>query len=421
MNRGLRTIVAIASAFLATVSALAQQQSSPPPVLRLETGMHTAPIRAAATDAQGQMLATASDDKTVRLWSLSTGELIRVLRPQIGNGPEGELKAVALSPDGRLVVTGGWTGFEKEKTNSLYVFETGSGRLVQRVGGLPQVINRVTWSPNGRYVVAGLAGADGIRIFETTDWHAVLADSDYTAPVYGLSFDGSGRLAAAAFDGVIRLYDAEFRAIARAKAPGGARPYSVAFSRNGTTLAVGYTDTLNVDVLAVPELRRIAAANISGLSGGSLSHVAWAVDGALLAGGAYWSRAAGSPIFRWADVRLAKRAALSAADATVMGIVPLADGGFVYVTSDPALGRYDGQLTRVLHRKSDIADFRGQLQHLRLSMDGARVAFGLEEGGGKPAWFEAGARRLVTGNPPGDMRAAQLGKLIASRLIFFRV
>jgi hypothetical protein len=69
---------------------------------------------------------------------------------------------------------------------------------------------------------------------------------------------------------------------------------------------------------------------------------------------------------------------LAAADGTVTGIVPLGDGGFVYVTADPAFGRYSAGLVRVLDRRSDIADFRGQLGVLRFSTDGARVAFGLE-------------------------------------------
>ena len=98
MIRRLRRVVIVACLLLAIVSALAQQQSSQPSILRIETGMHTAPIRAAAADARGQMLATTSDDKTLRLWSLSTGEPIQVLRPQIGHGAEGELKAVAMSP-----------------------------------------------------------------------------------------------------------------------------------------------------------------------------------------------------------------------------------------------------------------------------------------------------------------------------------
>ena len=368
--------------------------------------MHTAPIRAAASDAAGQMLATVSDDKTLRLWALPTGELIRVLRPQIGAGAEGELKAVALSPDGQYVVTGGWTGFAWEKANSLYVFETTTGRLVRRVGGLPQVINRLAWSPDGRHVVVGLAGANGIRLYATNDWEEVGKDADYAAPIYGLSFDQAGRLAVAAFDGYIRLYDPALRPVAKAKAPSGARPYAVALTPDGSALAVGYNDTFAVDILSVPDMRRVGSANVSGLSGGSLSQVAWSRDGALLAGGSYWSAATGSPVFRWADRNWNKRTTFAAADETVMGIVPLVEGGFAYVTADPSLGRYDAQLNRVLNRPPDIADLRGQIESLRVSADGARVAFGLEKGGGKPALFDAGTRRLIAGNPPGDMRPA---------------
>jgi hypothetical protein len=411
MSRELRILALVATGLLYAGLARGEEQPSAPPVLRFETGMHTAPIRAAAVDAGGRLLATASLDKTVRLWSLATGEQLRVLRPAIGSGAEGELFAVAVSPDGRFVVTGGWTGFEWEKANSLYVFETGTGQLVRRVAGLPQVINRLAWSPDGRYVAAGLAGANGIRVFRVGDWHEVFADIDYAGPVYGLTFEASGGLAAAAFDGGVRLYGKDLRPVAKAKAPGGAHPYSIAFSPNGSVLAVGYGDALNVDVLSVPDLHRVGAADVSGLAGGSLSQVAWTADGALLAGGAHWAEAAGSPILRWAEVGRSKRALLAAADGTVTGIVPLADGGFVYVTADPAFGRYGAGLDRLLDRRSDIADFRGQLDRLRVSADGERVAFGLEKGGGKPAWFDVDARRLALQDTPRDLISADAASL----------
>src|ERR1700739_921486 len=130
MMRRLPIVALVSLALLTVGSVRGEEQPSAPPVLRLETGMHTAPIRAAAVDAGGRLLATASFDKTVRLWSLPSGELLRVLRPGIVAGREGELFAVAVSPDAHFVVTGGWTGFEWERANCLYVFETRTGQLV---------------------------------------------------------------------------------------------------------------------------------------------------------------------------------------------------------------------------------------------------------------------------------------------------
>jgi hypothetical protein len=67
------------------------------PSLRIETGMHTAVISRIGVDAACSRLATASDDKTVRLWSLPDGKLERTIRPPIGEGDAGKVDATALS------------------------------------------------------------------------------------------------------------------------------------------------------------------------------------------------------------------------------------------------------------------------------------------------------------------------------------
>jgi hypothetical protein len=42
----------------------------------------------------------------MRVWDLNSGELIQVLRPPIGQGHEGRIVSVALSPDGRVIAAG---------------------------------------------------------------------------------------------------------------------------------------------------------------------------------------------------------------------------------------------------------------------------------------------------------------------------
>jgi WD40 repeat protein len=104
--RVLLTLFGLLASFCCAAAGLA---GSPPaePILRIETGMHTALIKRIAVDGLGRYLATASDDKTCRVWDIKTGEQLRVLRPPIGLGNEGRLYSVAMSPDGRYVFCAG--------------------------------------------------------------------------------------------------------------------------------------------------------------------------------------------------------------------------------------------------------------------------------------------------------------------------
>ena len=71
--------------------------------------MHTAPIWRIGVDAACRVLATASDDKTVRLWSLPDGKLqARSCACRSAKANAGKVFATALSPDGRWLAAGGW-------------------------------------------------------------------------------------------------------------------------------------------------------------------------------------------------------------------------------------------------------------------------------------------------------------------------
>src|SRR2546423_7323419 len=132
---------------LAALVPAARAQNAGPsrePTLRVETGMHIATIMRIGVDAAGRYIVTSSHDKTLRVWELQTGRMLRIIRPPIGAGNEGKLYAVALSPDGTTIAAGGWTGYEWDNAHSIYIFDRESGRLLHRLGKLPNVIDHLT-------------------------------------------------------------------------------------------------------------------------------------------------------------------------------------------------------------------------------------------------------------------------------------
>jgi WD40 repeat protein len=189
------------------------------PFLRIETGMHSAAIRRIDVDAAGRYLVTGSLDKTARVWDLQSGELQRVLRPPIGEGNEGNIEAVAISPNGETIAAGGWTGYDWEKTFSIYLFELPTGRLRRRISGLPNVIFNLKFSPDGTRLAATLGGANGIRVFRAGDGQELGRDINYGDDSYGADFDAAGRLVTTSDDGQVRLYSPDLKILAKIEAP----------------------------------------------------------------------------------------------------------------------------------------------------------------------------------------------------------
>jgi WD40 repeat protein len=270
--------------------------------------MHTAIINRIAVDRAGRWAVTASDDKTARIWNLASGQLVRVLRVPLGEGDEGKLYAVALSPDGALVALGGITQPDTSD-DAIYLFDRASGRLLQRLTGLPNAVNHLAFSADGRRLAAALGGANGIRVYGATGqgaWAQVATDGAYGDDSYSVEFDAAGRLLATSYDGELRLYGAggsgRLQPLRRRTAPGGKQPFSARFSPDGRRIAVGFADSPAVAVLDGTSLEPLAPADTSSISNGDLSKVAWSADGRrLLAAGRYGQGDGSNPLVVVAD------------------------------------------------------------------------------------------------------------------------
>jgi WD40 repeat protein len=140
--------VLVAAIVQQPITAYAQQgapELPSEPILRIEAGQHSAMVNRIDTDKDNKFAVTASDDKTVRVWSLPDGRPLRILRLPIDYGDIGKAYAVAISPDGSTVAVGGWTG--PDDHNNIYLFDRASGALKQRLSDLPGVINHLAYSP----------------------------------------------------------------------------------------------------------------------------------------------------------------------------------------------------------------------------------------------------------------------------------
>ncbi len=400
-------VLGLAAAALVAVGYFVLRNPPPrlPPgaVLRIETGMHIAMINRIGVDAGERFLVTGSDDKTVRVWDPDDGGLLGILRPPIGEGDEGKIYAVALSPDGETVAAGGWTTGTSEP-ESLYLFDRASGRLVRRIGDLPEVVFHLAFSPNGRRLAAALGGANGIRLFRVRDGQELAQDADYGHDSDWVDFDPQGRLASTCFDGFLRLYDSELSLLAKVEAPGGERPFGIRFSPDGQRLAVGYDDTTRVDVLSGSDLSLLYSPDTGDVSNGDFSKVAWSVDGQFLyAAGMYDDGTGNNPIRRWSDAGKGPYRDLPGAPQTIMDLASLQDGSLVFGAGDPAWGIVTADGKHRVFLGPQIANFSDNREGFLLDATGRVVRFGYQSGGESPATFSL-TGRVLTPDPPDDER-----------------
>lgn len=130
------------------------------PRLSIDAGFHSAPITALAADRDGRTVVTCSEDKTLRIWHVDSGEFVAgdVLRPPIGAGSEGSLSTCTISPDGSSVAMA--------DARCIYLVDRRT-QAMRRIDGLAQVA-QLEFDPTGQLLLARSSGSAGVRCFDLT-------------------------------------------------------------------------------------------------------------------------------------------------------------------------------------------------------------------------------------------------------------
>jgi hypothetical protein len=348
------------------------------PQLRVETGMHTTLIRRVLPDIRRNRLITCSDDKTVRVWQMPEMRLISVLRVPIDTGHEGQLYAVAVSPDGRTVATGGWTGWDWDRKASIYFFDILSGELLRRLGGFDNVVNALAWMPDGEHLCIGLQGYAGFRVLHLKDGKVVAADIQYKDDLMDMDISRRGYIVTTALDGFVRLYNRQFKLIGRRMVPGGKKPVSVRFSPDAETIAVGFIDIPTISVISAQDLsfKYYAAAGRMDHQIGFTS-VVWSSDGTMLYASGQYVGEGLNPVYRWKNRGWEVPEKIALTQNRITEIQQMPDNHIAFAAEDPGVGVMapDGKLKSF--RGPDIANFSRAQKQLALSADASVVRYPL--------------------------------------------
>lgn len=107
---------------------------------------HAHYVIAVAFSGDGNQVATASQDGTVRLWDLASGDVRHILQPRVNPGQ------VAFQPGGAALAVAG--------RRSVFVFDPVKGELIAELKGHSGTVKGLGYSPDGKYLVS--IGVDGV-------------------------------------------------------------------------------------------------------------------------------------------------------------------------------------------------------------------------------------------------------------------
>src|SRR5215475_5671835 len=198
---------------------------------------HGGTVRSVAFSPDGKLLASASEDKTIKLWQVSTGKHIRLF-----NGHAGSVYSVAFSPDGKTLASSSEEGNE----SALRLWEVNTGRLIRSFEERNQWVTSVVFSPDGRMIASG-SHEQVVKLWDVETGNLIRSFMGHRNTIHSVAFSPDGKtLASGSSDHKVKLWDVSAGNLIHSFDGQNYEVHSVAFSPDGKTLASGGSATIKV-------------------------------------------------------------------------------------------------------------------------------------------------------------------------------
>lgn len=191
----------------------------------------------ASVSRDGSRILT-TNTSVVRIWSVSTGELLLDLTRRVGLEQHWPFPFLGcFSPDGRSVVTG-------SPVFQLALHDSRTGDELMTLKGHQYWANESAFSPDGRRLATGCQTVDdAARVWDTTSGVELLSLKGNGGSVWSLCFSPDGKqIATGGVDGRVRLWDATTGAKLQTLVGHERVVTAVAFSPDGSRLVTGSQD-----------------------------------------------------------------------------------------------------------------------------------------------------------------------------------
>jgi len=185
-----------------------------------------------AFSPKGDIVASGTVDRVVKLWDIRTGECIGILE-----GHTYPVLALSFSPDGNQLVSG-------SGDTTLIIWDIENRTKIRQMKGHGFYVVAVDWDPNGHRIVSGSVDAN-IREWDANNGEVLAKHDEHRAAVREVKFNPDGsKLVSGSSDLTMILWDTTFKPMKVEKVIQGheSEIRALGFSYDGKYLASGSGD-----------------------------------------------------------------------------------------------------------------------------------------------------------------------------------